>query len=336
MIPPPTQPVPTTLTAGKDKISSLDAIDIYIPVVGNGPARYNPTSTQPGHPSNLSVPPSYQDDLDILKRIILAISKEDFGITHDGLRYRGSRQRLANGEEWVCLRRISNKQPSLEDLKIDTKLLPYLRSFGKRSGLILICGATGHGKSTTANVLLADYLNRYGNVALTIEDPVEFALAGERGEKGGYCFQVEVDDDDGWAPALKRALRWHPRYILVGEVRTPAAAAQLLRAATSGHLVICTMHGGSIQKSISALIQLAEAEVGTRATHLVAESLLAVLHQTLLPSVGPSINFLFFESSEGDPVRHCIRSQSLHMIDSFIDQQRMQLQNNVKISLMSD
>lgn len=316
-------------------IESLNALDLYIPVTGYGTPRYNPMSTKPGDPTNLPIPDLYHADLVRLRGSILKTHKTDFSISHAGHRYRGCRQFLANGEEWVCLRRISTELPSLDKLKIDPKLLPYLRHFGKKTGLILICGATGQGKSTTANALLADYLVRYGNVALTIEDPVEFALAGPQGRNGGYCFQVEVDDDDGWAPALKRALRWHPRYILVGEIRTPEAAAQLLRAATSGHLVICTMHAGSIQKSISAMVQLAEAEVGSRAGHLVAESLLAVFHQTL-GSSGPMINSLFFENSEGDPVRHCIRNQSLHLVDSFIEQQRIQLQNNIKIPIMVD
>jgi twitching motility protein PilT len=316
-------------------IESLNAIDFYIPLTGYGIPRYNPKSAKPGEPTNLPIPDLYHADLMRLRASILKTHKTDFSISHAGHRYRGCRQALANGEEWVCLRRISTELPSLEDIKIDPRLLPYFRTLGKRNGLILICGSTGHGKTTTANVLLNDYLTRYGNVALTIEDPVEFALAGARGKNGGYCFQVEVDDDDGWAPALKRALRWHPRYILVGEIRTPAAAAQLLRAATSGHLVICTMHAGSIQKSISALIQLAEAEVGTRATHLVAESLSAILHQTLTKS-GPQFNFLFFEGTEGDPTRHCIRNQSLHMLDSFIEQQQIQLNNNIKIPIMID
>jgi twitching motility protein PilT len=326
----------STAPAGRPgRIDSLEAIDIYIPISGNGVARYNLRSPKPGKPANLQVPEEYNDDLAAIRNMILNISKEDFSISYDGQRYRGSRQRLSNGEEWVCLRRISNELPSLEDINIDPRLIPYFRSLGKRNGLILICGGTGHGKSTTANVLLTDYLNRYGNVALTIEDPVEFSLAGERGPNGGYCFQVEVDDDEGWAPALKRALRWHPRYILVGEVRTPAAAAQLLRAATSGHLVICTMHAGSIQKGISALTQLAEAEVGSRAVHLVAESFSAILHQTLTKT-GPDFNFLFFENTDGDPLRHCIRNQSLHMLDSFIEQQRIQLQNNIRIPIAPD
>lgn len=325
---------PRIVVQGKRGIKDLDFVDVYIPLSGNGIARYNPRKQEIGKPANRPIPDVLNEDIAIVREMINRIPKEDFSLAHEGIRYRGCRQRLANGEEWVCLRKISTTVPTLEDIKVDPLLIPHLRALGRRNGLIIICGGTGQGKSTTANALLADYLNRFGNVALTIEDPVEFALAGERGN-GGYCFQIEVDDDAGWAPALKRALRWHPRYILVGEIRTPAAAAQVLRAATSGHLVICTMHAGSVEKGISAMIQVAEAEIGARAMELVAEGVSAVFHQTLTPN-GPDLSFLFAENSGGDPVRQCIRTQKLHMLNSYIEQQLIQLQNNVKIGVSRD
>ena len=324
------------LAAGENRrrVRELDFVDLYIPLSGGGVPRYNPRKQEVGKSSNRSLPEILNDDVAILRDAILKIPKEDFSINYDNVRYRGCRQRLANGEQWVCLRKISGAVPTLEEIKIDPLLVLHIRALGRRNGLVLICGGTGQGKSTTANAILADYLNRYGNVALTIEDPVEFALAGERGN-GGYCFQIEVDDDADWTAALKRALRWHPRYILVGEIRSPAAAAQVLRAATSGHLVICTMHAGSVEKGIHSMIQVAEAEIGPRATDLVAEGLAAVFHQTLTPS-GPDISFLFTEQNGGDPVRQCIRTQKLYMLNSYIEQQLLQLQNNVKIGVTRD
>lgn len=325
------QQPPRIVTEQRRRVKDLDFVDIYIPLTGNGVPRYNPRKMEVGKPYNRPMPEVLNEDMAVMRDMIVKIPKEDFSIAHDGIRYRGCRQRLANGEEWVCLRKISTHVPTLEEIKVNSLLIPHLRALGRRNGLIIICGGTGQGKSTTANALLADYLHRFGNVALTIEDPVEFSLAGERGN-GGYCFQIEVDDDAGWAPALKRALRWHPRYILVGEIRTPAAAAQVLRAATSGHLVICTMHAGSVEKGISAMIQVAEAEIGARAMELVAEGVAAVFHQTLTHN-GPDLSFLFTENSGSDPIRQCIRTQKLHMLNSYIEQQQIQLQNNVKLGV---
>jgi twitching motility protein PilT len=323
------------LGENKRRIRELDFVDLYLPLEGNSAARYNPRKQEVGKPPNRVLPEILNEDAAILREAILKIPKEDFSILHDNIRYRGCRQRLANGENWVCLRKISSTVPTLEESKIDPLLITQIRALGRRNGLVVICGGTGQGKSTTANAILADYLNRFGNVAVTIEDPVEFALAGERGN-GGYCFQVEVESDTDWEASLKRALRWHPRYILVGEIRSPAAAAQVLRAATSGHLVICTMHAGSVEKGLHSMIQVAEAEIGSRASDLVAEGLAAVFHQTLTPS-GPDISFLFTEATGGgDPVRQCIRTQKLHMLNSYVEQQLLQLQNNVKIGATRD
>jgi twitching motility protein PilT len=331
---PPLESVPEATTrSNPDHLGELDFIDLYIPIRAQGTARYNSAKIEVGKPPNCPVPTKFHNDIKALRTVVEKITKEDFSLTYGGIRYRGCRQHLVSGEEWVCLRKISQTVPTLEDIRIDPRLIPYFRAMGQGNGLILLCGATGQGKTTTANALLGDFLGRFGNVAITIEDPVEFPLAGERGN-GGYCFQIEIDDDTGWAPALKRALRWHPRYILVGEIRTPAAAAQLLRAATSGHLVICTMHAGSIQKGLSALIQVAEAEMGDRAADVVAEALLAVMHQTLTGR-GPDFNFLFLDNPDGDPLRNCLRSKKLFMLDSYIERQKIQMQNNIKIGTLS-
>ena len=301
------------------RIRDLEFVDLYVPLHAEGIARYNVKSARLGEPSNVPVTEAFESDLANLRGHLNQIEKADFSVVHDKVRYRGSRAQLASGENWVCLRRISDQVPTLEQLNVDPLLIPAIRDIGHRTGLVIVCGGTGQGKSTTANAILADYLDRIGNVAMTIEDPVEFNLAGERGN-GGYCFQVEVDGDDEWADALKRALRWHPRFMLVGEIRSGAAAAQVLRAATSGHLVITTFHAGSVEKGIQSIIQVAEMEIGQRAQELVAEGLTAAFHQTLTRK-GPELQFLFTEAQGSDPARNYIRSGKMHMLASFMEQQ---------------
>ncbi|MEO0393101.1 MAG: ATPase, T2SS/T4P/T4SS family [Pseudomonadota bacterium] len=307
----------------KSRIRNLKFVDLYVPLHKNGVARYNVKNPRLGEPGNVPVSELHAGDLGKLREQLITIEKDDFSVVHDKVRYRGSRAELANGEKWVCLRRISDKVPTLEQLNIENNLTKAMRDVGHRHGLIIVCGGTGQGKSTTANALLADYLERLGNVAMTIEDPVEFNLAGERGN-GGYCFQVEVDGEEDWAPALKRALRWHPRYLLVGEIRSGAAAAQVLRAATSGHLVITTFHAGSVEKGLQSIIQVAETEIGPRAQELVAEGLAAAFHQTLTRS-GPEISYLFTDPSGVDPARQYIRAGKLHMLNSYMEQQAIRM-----------
>mgnify|MGYP006266404085 CR=1 FL=1 len=306
------------------KLAGLSFVDLYIRLDKPDESRFRPVKVGRKSPANQPVPTDLADNIEALRQKILEIGRDDFGLMHDGVRLRASRQVMANGQHWVALRRVANQVPTLEDLNFDNKLLPLLRELGGRNGLVLVSGATGHGKTTTAIGLLADYLRRQGDLAYTIEDPAEYHLAGEHGD-GGYCFQVEAEKDEDWALGLRTALRWHPRYLLVGEVRTPDAANQVLRAANSGHLVITTMHGGSIEEALSSLLQLAHGAIGDRAAQLLADGLVAVLHQTLR-SYAPFLRFAVTEGDNpGDPIRSAIRQHKIQLLGTYIDQQEARL-----------
>jgi twitching motility protein PilT len=248
------------------------------------------------------------------------IDNPDSSYDYDGIHFRLSWQRLANKQEWVALRRINAQVPELEKLSLAPAMIDQLRRLGQRDGLILISGQTGHGKTTTSFALFADYLRRYGGVGISVEDPVEYILDGEVGDNG-YCYQIQVGKDEDWATPLKRALRWTPRYMLVGEVRTPMAAEQILRAATTGHLVLTTIHAGSVEDSFLGLMHLAEQSMGRAANAMLAQGLTAAWHQTLGPS-GPQLHYIFTEeNNNGDPVRSLIREDKIGMINSYIDRQ---------------
>jgi twitching motility protein PilT len=132
---------------------------------------------------------------------------------------------------------------------------------------------------------------------------------------------VQVDKNEDWSTPLKRALRWTPRYLLVGEVRSPRAAEQILRAATTGHLVITTIHAGSIEESLMGLMHLAEQSMGSAANYILAQGLTAAMHQTLSAS-GPFLRYIMTEeNNNGDPVRALIRENRVGMINSYIDKQ---------------
>jgi twitching motility protein PilT len=303
-------------------IRTLPFVDLYLRLDTEGDSRFNPMARKGMPQGNLTVPDAYREDIERLRQQILPIKKDDFSVIHETVRLRGARRRIANGQTWCALRRVSDQVPSLEELRFNPALIPHLKNLGRRTGLIIVSGATGHGKTTTVTSLLSSYLRNYGELAYTLEDPVEYMLQGEYG-KNGYCFQTEVDRDDDWATGLKSALRWHPRYLLVGEIRSPDAANQVLRAATSGHLVLTTMHAGSIQETINALIQIAELALGNRATQLLADGLIGVLHQTLR-SWGPFVRFLITEPDNGgDPIRACIRDNKIEQLSTYIEQQEL-------------
>ncbi len=142
---------------------------------------------------------------------------------------------------------------------------------------------TGEGKTTTACSLLVEYLIGYGNVAVTVEDPIELPMNGPHGNFG-HCFQTELRGSD-YATEMKKTMRRSPRYILLGEVRGSLEASQVLRAAVNGHVVISTIHAGSCIEGLDALLKfVAGAEPIDLARNILAQGLAAVIHQRLIKS----------------------------------------------------
>jgi len=310
-------------SGGGSRLRDLPFMDLYVRIDdgGKGMARYRSPGRDYSNNWSRVLPEQYRaDSHQIADELRLNLENPDASYTYDGMRFRQSYQRLANGQDWVILRRISGRVPTLEELTVAPHILNYLRKLGQRDGLILISGPTGHGKTTTSFALFADYMRRYGGVGISVEDPVEYVLDGPVGEYG-YCYQVQVNRDEDWATPLKRALRWTPRYLLVGEVRSPRAAEQILRAATTGHLVITTIHAGSVEESFMGLMHLAEQSIGHSASAMLAQGLTAAWHQTLSAS-GPYLRYVFTEeNNNGDPIRSLIRENKVGMINTYIDKQ---------------
>ena len=303
------------------RLRDLPFMDLYVRIDQPGIARYRSASRDYTNNWTRVLADDYHAEIEqIAKDLKMKSGNPDASYEFDSVRFRTSYQKLANGQEWVILRRINTNVPKLEDLGFMPHIAAQLRRLGQRDGLVVISGPTGHGKTTSSFALLADYLQSNGGVAITIEDPVEYSLDGPVGEYG-YCYQVQVDQDEDWATPLKRALRWTPRYILVGEVRSPRAAEQIMRAATTGHLVITTIHAGSIEESLMGLMHLAEQSMGSVANYILAQGLTAAIHQTLSTS-GPYLRYIFTEEgNNGDPVRSLIRENRVGMINSYIDKQ---------------
>ena len=246
--------------------------------------------------------------------------KSSYSVVYEGFFFRVERTVSMYGVMF-CMRKMPKKVPDLVSLGYPPALIKYLSTLCNASGLILLGGATGSGKTTTISSLLREYLIRSGGFAYTIEDPFEMPLDGEYHAANGsigLCKQTQPVNDD-WGASLRSALRSRPRYILVGEIRTPEAASECLRASTSGHLVLSTIHANNVADAIDALVKHASGgEMSEElAFDLLSRGLLGVIHQQLV-GIGqkrPVVQYLFANpnTTQGDQTRNIIKTGKINL-----------------------
>ncbi len=221
--------------------------------------------------------------LKILAKMDIAnrMTPQDGGtkLVHEGKEYdlRISTLPAVYGEKVVLriLDRSSGLVP-LEKLGVSPKITNQLKETASKSqGMILVTGPTGSGKTTTLYALLQWLQNPALNI-VTVEDPVEYKLAG--------ITQVAINERAGLGfPAfLKSAMRQDPDVILVGEIRDIETAEMAIRAALTGHLVLSTLHTNDSVATVYRLIDL-----GVQ-SFLISTSLAGILAQRLVRKICPS------------------------------------------------
>ena len=202
----------------------------------------------------------------------------------------------------AALRLIPTQTPSLAQLQAPAALqaladLPH--------GLVLVTGPTGSGKTTTLAALLAQINATRAAHILTIEDPIEFVHACQL----SVVHQREVGrHTQGFAPALRAALREDPDVILLGEMRDADTMRLALTAAETGHLVLATLHTQSAMQAPDRIIHSLPAAERDLARAVLAECLQAVVAQTLIKTAEGVGRVAAFEILLATPaVRHQIR-----------------------------
>ena len=259
-----------------------------------------------------------------------------YSLLYDGIFYRIERTMSIYGPQY-CGRKMPKQVPPLSTLGFIPQLTNYLTSLANASGLILWAGPTGQGKTTSLSSLMKEYLQSEGGFAYTIEDPCEMPLDGVyHARKGGLglCKQ-NIPPNGDWGAGLKSALRSKPRYILVGEIRTPETASEALRAATSGHLVISTIHANNVTDAVNALVKYSAATGISEdmAYDLVGNGLLVCLHQILYGAPKRAmVNYLFAnpDTTKSCQVRGMIRSGKLNLA-TILEQQRIKMEKGIPL-----
>src|SRR5215471_5444986 len=184
------------------------------------------------------------------------------------------------GHYSVILRKLSTDIPSIDQLNFPG----IFHSIAKeKTGLVLVTGATGSGKSTTLAALLNELNETKSIHIVTLEDPVEFVHS----QKKATFNQREMGNDfSNFASGLRAALRQAPKVILVGEMRDRETVEIGMSAAETGHLVMSTLHtinaGQTINRIVGMFDQAEEKQIRIR----LAETLRWVVSQRLLPKVG--------------------------------------------------
>lgn len=222
---------------------------------------------------------------------------------------------LQRGSIALSIRSIIEKIPSLADLGLPAWLGEYAL---RPNGLILIGAPTGQGKSMTVAALV-DLINstKKANI-VTIEEPIEY----HHRHKLSNVNQREVGvDTDSFHEGLKRVFRQAPDVIVIGEIRDPESAAIAIQAASTGHLVISTVHSSNATTAIERLIDIFPPIQQHQIRVQLAESLLLVLDQRLVPARDGKGQVLAYEKLINSlRVRSLIREGKTHQIRSLLQQ----------------
>jgi twitching motility protein PilT len=178
----------------------------------------------------------------------------------------------------AAIRMLPRAAPSLASLHMP---MPLEDIAELPQGLVLVCGATGSGKSTTLAALAQEAVHKRSVVLTTLEDPIEYAITPPPTSLVRRR-QVHRDVRD-FASGLRDALRQDPDVMLVGEMRDPETIGLALTAAETGHLVLASIHSRS---SASAVERIVDSYAGERQQQIrvqLADSLKVVIAQRLLP-----------------------------------------------------
>ncbi len=223
-------------------------------------------------------------------------------------RYRGSAFLSQRG--WnASYRIIADTAPTMEMLGLPSSLLDLVNY---SQGIVAFCGPTGSGKSSSLTAVVNRFNERRSIHIITLEEPVEFvhtsklALVNQR-EIGAHTSSA--------GEGLRAALREDPDVIVIGELRDSETIRLAMQAAETGHLVLTTLHTGTVTQAVDRLVGAFAPEEQDHARSALSETLKYVVCQRLLPKAKPPGRVGVFEVLKITPsIGHLIRKAETHQI----------------------
>jgi twitching motility protein PilT len=223
----------------------------------------------------------------------------------------------------ISFRVIPNQIPLIDDLHLPA-IVKELTDLPR--GLVLVTGHTGSGKSTSLAAMIDVINTKYRKRIVTLEDPIEYMIEN----KNSMVEQREIGADcTEFASGLKHVLRQDPDIIMVGEMRDLETTGSTITAAETGHLVFSTLHTINASQTIERIIDIYPAAQQNQIRTMLANTLQAVLSQTLFrrvdePGMVPCTEILLCTSA----VRNCIRENRIYEIPNIIEtSRRLGMQN---------
>jgi twitching motility protein PilT len=180
----------------------------------------------------------------------------------------------------IVLRKLQSEIPTITGMGFPTILQEVAK---ERTGLVLVTGATGSGKTTTLAAILNEINETMPVHVVTLEDPIEFVHPAR---KATFNQRELGHDFNNYPNGLRAALRQAPKVILVGEMRDRATVEVALMAAETGHLVLSTLHTVDAGQSINRILGLFSLGEEQQLRLRLADSLRYIISQRLAPKVG--------------------------------------------------
>ncbi|HPZ07117.1 MAG TPA: PilT/PilU family type 4a pilus ATPase [Candidatus Eremiobacteraeota bacterium] len=204
----------------------------------------------------------------------------DFSVDIPGAgRFRVNVFRCSAGDALV-FRVIPSRIPTMEELGLPPSVEEMIRT--RHSGLVLVTGKAGHGKTTTISAML-EYINKeFPYNIIMIEDPIEFVFEPKR----SHISQRQVGEHaNSFEQAIKSSLREDPDVIVIGEIRDFATASMTIQAAETGPLVISTLHTRSAVETIGRFVNFFPEDHRLNIRFLLADCMQGIISQTLVPKI---------------------------------------------------
>ncbi len=212
----------------------------------------------------------------------------------------------------AALRMLPLRIRNIDELGLPNILFRFTQMM---QGFVLMCGPTGHGKSTSLAAMINEINQNRACHILTIEDPIEYVYPKAK----AFVSQRELLlDTHSWDVALSSALREDPDVVLIGEMRNYETIGSAITIAETGHLVFSTLHTNSAPQAIDRIVDVFPEHQQDQVRLQLAETLVAVISQRLIPSLNGErivVNEILINTPA---VKTIIREGKTHLLDNVI------------------